>query len=176
MESQSAGKESIFDLVEEQGSDPETFCWNPVTPLRILGADCLLQGQLHTFQPSSGDDIVRHYALTLDGLYRSGDGCAENEVGELTEFTAILRFRNPRVFRLKEVRPGLYPSYNKTSSCGFRLVGYKASFEFFCASLQDFQAWMEKLKRVCVGAEVSANYTIGKLIGKGSTAQVSSRI
>lgn len=61
---------------------------------------------------------------------------------------------------------------NSADSHGFRLVGYKGSFEFLCQSLTERSKWMENLRKVCVALNISQYYTFGKMLGKGNFAKV----
>ena len=60
----------------------------------------------------------------------------------------------------------------KEYSYGIRLIGSNNSFKFFCSSSLARDNWMERLKKVCVLLNVSKQYNFGKLIGKGSFAEV----
>ena len=55
---------------------------------------------------------------------------------------------------------------------GFRLIGYKGSYEFFCKNLLNRENWVRSLSRICVSSNIFLNYTIDKTLGKGSFAKV----
>jgi len=55
---------------------------------------------------------------------------------------------------------------------GFRLIGYKGSYDFYCQTPLDLDNWITKLKKTCVLSDISTYYTFGKMLGKGSFAKV----
>ena len=56
--------------------------------------------------------------------------------------------------------------------CGFKLIGYKGSYEFYCENLLNRENWIKSLSRVCVLLNISSYYTFGKMLGKGNFAKV----
>ncbi len=51
-------------------------------------------------------------------------------------------------------------------------MGYEGQCDLFIVNQQEEEAWLEQLKRVCIGSNISAYYNFGKLIGKGNFAKV----
>lgn len=75
---------------------------------------------------------------------------------------AYLHLDNPRVEEIEEGE-GTY---------GFRLTGYKGSFEFYCENSSSRDCWVEQLKKVCVALNISHVYIFGRMLGKGNFAKV----
>ena len=147
---------SIFDIIEEKKEKPEEFAWskNPTLFSYDL-TEFLCEGTLTTIKSESTLKGTR-YVLTLQGIikYKSKNDSIPN---------AFLRFDNPRLEKIE----------NRTHNmCGFKLVGYKGSYEFFCKNIASQDEWVEKLRKVCVSLNISYRYSFGKMLGKGNFAKV----
>lgn len=58
------------------------------------------------------------------------------------------------------------------NSCGFKLLGYKGSFEFIWYNVNEIEEWLKYLRKVCVALKLSHSYTFGRMLGKGNFAKV----
>lgn len=55
---------------------------------------------------------------------------------------------------------------------GFKLIGYKASYEFYSKSGLNIENWTRSLTKMCISLNISARYTFGRMLGKGNFARV----
>ena len=55
---------------------------------------------------------------------------------------------------------------------GFKLVGYKGEYKFYCKNLLNRENWIRGLSRVCILLNIGSNYKFGKMLGKGNFAKV----
>jgi len=51
-------------------------------------------------------------------------------------------------------------------------MGYKGIKEFYCKTELGRDNWMRSLNKVCLLSNITANYNLGRLIGKGNFAKV----
>ncbi len=147
---------SIFDIIEEKKDRPEEFAWRKDPKFFAYDpTDFLYDG---TLTIAKSDSILKtnRYILTLNGVIKYK---GKNR----TIPSAFLAFDNPRLEKTED------RSFNM---CGFKVTGYKGSYEFLCESLVVQDEWVEKLRKVCVSLNISYRYSFGKLLGKGNFAKV----
>ena len=59
---------------------------------------------------------------------------------------AFLKLDNTRIEEIED---------ESTDWCGFKLTGYKGSFDFFCNDHQKREEWINHFRRLCVGLNIS---------------------
>eukprot|EP00826_Nyctotherus_ovalis_P024649 TRINITY_DN1902_c0_g1_i5.p1 TRINITY_DN1902_c0_g1~~TRINITY_DN1902_c0_g1_i5.p1 ORF type:complete len:103 (+),score=14.59 TRINITY_DN1902_c0_g1_i5:125-433(+) len=98
-------EESVFDVFESLQEKPCYLYWfSCLKPVPVH--DFLYASELLTIDKSTGTFNKGFYVLTRSSLIRSVDLAFKNPVDAL----AILRLRNPRVFKIERPSLNLYPS------------------------------------------------------------------
>jgi len=157
-------KQSFFDILESQNKEPTIFEW---TNEEIVLQNCLKDEQIYTgrLKLHSNNKIPeftekeQNFILYLHYLAIYPEEENSKEKSDAKKQKLVLQFKNPRL-RILE------------NGIKFRLIGYKNYYDFTCISAEDFNVWIEKLKRICINTGILENFVFGKVLGKGSFAKV----
>ncbi len=167
---------SIFDLIEEKSATPTTFAWSDdLEKCKYSSEEYIYEGELCVPGGPGLPPSRRRYVLTLSGLikYKVNIDSSPVEI-QSAAATPVPALQEPAHVQGRglQSQTALFSYLPPKNSYGIRLTGYQGQCELYAESREEQEIWAERLKRICICANISAYYGFGKMIGKGNFAKV----